>query len=137
MTTLTRRGHINKESKWEVRFYSNWALLFTFFTIIKSGGTKTTDFWNRVKPFFSKKCKSGDQKIILCEDNKIINNSNEVSNLFNKILATVHSQLVIIQWMDSCIPKEEMMGTLLICISKMATPGRLQFSYDLYRRYHS
>ena len=30
-----------------------------------------------------------------------------------------------------------MMGTLLICISKMATPGRLQFSYDLYRRYHS
>ena len=31
----------------------------------------------------------------------------------------------------------EMMGTLLICISKMATPGRLQFSYDLYRRYHS
>ena len=29
----------------------------------------------------------------------------------------------------------EMMGTLLICISKVATPGRLQFSYDLYRRY--
>ena len=28
------------------------------------------DFWNTVKPFFSKKCKSGDQKIILCEDNK-------------------------------------------------------------------
>jgi hypothetical protein len=27
-----------------------------------------------------------------------------------------------------------MMGTLLICISKMATPRRLQFSYDLYRR---
>ena len=25
-----------------------------------------------------------------------------------------------------------MMGTLLICISKMATPGRLQFSYDLF-----
>jgi hypothetical protein len=30
-----------------------------------------------------------------------------------------------------------MMGTLLICISKMATPECLQFSYDLYRRYHS
>ena len=26
-----------------------------------------------------------------------------------------------------------MMGTLLICISKMATPGRLKFSNDLYR----
>jgi hypothetical protein len=33
--------------------------------------------------------------------------------------------------------KPEMMGTLLICISKIATPGRLQLSYDLYRRYHS
>jgi hypothetical protein len=27
-----------------------------------------------------------------------------------------------------------MMGTLLICISKMATPGRLQFSYDLKKK---
>ena len=35
------------------------------------------------------------------------------------------------------LTQPEMMGTLLICISKMATPGRLQFSYDLYRRYHS
>jgi hypothetical protein len=56
-------------------------------------GTKTTDFWNTVKPFFSKKCKSGDQKIILCEDNKIINNSNEVSNLFNNFFATVAEKI--------------------------------------------
>ena len=44
--------------------------------------------------FFSKKCKSGDQKIILCEDNKIINNSNEVSNLFNNFFATVADQKI-------------------------------------------
>ena len=28
-----------------------------------------------------------------------------------------------------------MRGNLLIYISKMTTPGRLHFSYDLYRRY--
>jgi hypothetical protein len=35
----------------------------TYFLERCSGGTKTTDFWNTVKPFFSKKCKSGDQQI--------------------------------------------------------------------------
>ena len=49
--------------------------------------------WNTVKSFFSKKYKSGDQKIILCEDNKVINNSNEVSNLFNNFFATVAEKI--------------------------------------------
>jgi hypothetical protein len=35
------------------------------------------------------------------------------------------------------IKDTEMRDNLLIYISKMATPGSLQFSYDLYRRYHS
>jgi hypothetical protein len=43
--------------------------------------------------FSSKKYKSGDQKIILCEDNKVINNSNEVSNLFNNFFATVAEKI--------------------------------------------
>jgi hypothetical protein len=34
-----------------------------------------------------------DQKIILCEDNNIINNSNEVSNLFNNFFATVAEKI--------------------------------------------
>ena len=65
----------------------------TYFLERCSGGTKTTDVWNTVKPFFSKKCQSGDQKIILCEDNKVINNSNEVSNLFNNFFATVAEKI--------------------------------------------
>ena len=53
----------------------------------------------------------------------------------------IHGGVYSIQHCDrsmvfSC-SQPEMMGTLLICISKMATPGHLQFSYDLYRRYHS
>ena len=47
--------------------------------------------------------------------------------------------LYLFFWPLCCLffSQPEMMGTLLICISKMATPGCLQFSYDLYRRYHS
>jgi hypothetical protein len=42
-----------------------------------SGGAKTCNFWTTVKPFFSKKCNSGEQKIILCENNKIINDAKD------------------------------------------------------------
>ena len=48
-----------------------------------SGGAKTCTFWTTIKPFFSKKCNSGEQKIILCENNKIINDAKEVSENFN------------------------------------------------------
>ena len=37
-----------------------------------SGGSKSGDFWKTVKPFFSKKCHSWKQKIILCENDKMI-----------------------------------------------------------------
>jgi hypothetical protein len=47
-----------------------------------TGGAKNVNFWKTVKPFFSKKCNSGDQNIILCEDNKIINDTCEVSEKF-------------------------------------------------------
>jgi hypothetical protein len=44
-----------------------------------SGGAKTCNFWTTIKPFFSKKYNSGEQKIILCENNKIINDAKEAS----------------------------------------------------------
>ena len=46
-----------------------------------------------VKPFFSKKCNSGDQNIILCEDNKIINDTCEVSEKFNTFFSTVADKI--------------------------------------------
>jgi hypothetical protein len=55
----------------------------TYFLERCTGGAKNVNFWKTVKPFFSKKCNSGDQNIILCEDNKIINDTCEVSEKFN------------------------------------------------------
>jgi hypothetical protein len=48
-----------------------------------SGGSKSCEFWKTVKPFFSKKSNYGEQKIVLFENEKIVNNPNEVSNHFN------------------------------------------------------
>ena len=58
-----------------------------------SGGAKTCSFWTTIKPFFSKKCNSGEQKIILCENNKIINDAKEVSENFNSFFSTVADKI--------------------------------------------
>ena len=50
-------------------------------------------FWTTIKPFFSKKCNSGEQKIILCENNKIINDEKEVSVNFNSFFSTVADKI--------------------------------------------
>ena len=43
--------------------------------------------------FSLKKCNSGDQNIILCEDNKIINDTCEVSEKFNTFFSTVADKI--------------------------------------------
>ena len=66
----------------------------TYFLERCTGGTKNVNFWKTVKPFFSKKkCNSGDQNIILCEDNKIINVTCEVSEKFNTFFSTVADKI--------------------------------------------
>ena len=52
----------------------------TYFLERCSGGTKSGDFWKTIKPFFSKKGSSGEQKIVLNESNKIVNDQKEVAN---------------------------------------------------------
>ena len=50
----------------------------TYFLERYSGGTKSGDFWKTIKPFFSKKGFSGEQKIVLNESDKIVNDQEEV-----------------------------------------------------------
>jgi hypothetical protein len=48
----------------------------TYFLERCTGGAKNVNFWKTVKPFYSKKkCNSGDQNIILFEDDVICWNS--------------------------------------------------------------
>ena len=61
----------------------------TYFLERCSGGTKSGDFWKTIKPFFSKKESSGEQKIVLNESDKIVNDQKEVANHFNNFFSTV------------------------------------------------
>jgi hypothetical protein len=66
-----------------------------------SGGSKSCEFWKTVKPFFSKKGNCGEQKIVLFENEKIVNNPNEVSNHFNIFFSTVADKIGIDAVYDS------------------------------------
>ena len=65
----------------------------TYFLERCSGGAKNSHFWPTVIPFFSKKCKSGEQKIVLCENNKIINSTKQVTEHFNSFFSTVSNNI--------------------------------------------
>jgi hypothetical protein len=49
----------------------------TYFLERCSGGTKSGDCWKTIKPFFSKKGSSGEQKIVLNDSDKIVNDQKE------------------------------------------------------------
>ena len=57
------------------------------------GGQKSSDFWPTIKPFLSKKCKSGSNTIILSESNKVINKAEEVCNIFNEHYVNVANEI--------------------------------------------
>ena len=68
-----------------------------------SGGSKSCEFWKTVKPFFSKKGNCGEQFFffLLFENDKIVNNPNEVSNHFNIFFSTVANKIGIDAVYDS------------------------------------
>jgi len=47
------------------------------------GGPKSKDFWSTIKPFITNTGSHFSKDIILCENEKIINNQKEVVGCFN------------------------------------------------------
>ena len=57
------------------------------------GGEKSSDFLPTIKPFLSKKCKSGDNTIVLNENDKILNDPKEISDTFNEFYVNVANDI--------------------------------------------
>ena len=53
------------------------------------GGCKSTDFWITIKPYLSNKSCNSQSKIILMEEEKTVNNKEEVAEIFNDFLVNV------------------------------------------------
>ena len=61
----------------------------TYFQERCTGGQKSKHFYTTVKPFLSKKSTGSQQKIVLVEKNKIVNNTKDVCNTFNTFFVNV------------------------------------------------
>ena len=57
------------------------------------GGQKSGDFWPTIKRFLSKKCKSGENRVVLSENEKIVLNTKEVCDIFNDHYVNVASEI--------------------------------------------
>jgi hypothetical protein len=53
------------------------------------GGPKNKDFWSTIKPFLTNKVCNFETDIILNEDDKLLNDQSEISNVFNNFFVNV------------------------------------------------
>ena len=51
------------------------------------------DFWPTIKPFLSKKGSDGGSEVILCEEDKVISNQDEVCTILNSFFANVATDI--------------------------------------------
>ena len=58
------------------------------------------DFWNYCKPYFTNKGICSDDRIILVENNKILNKDSDISKTFNNCFVNITQDLGIFDWTD-------------------------------------
>ena len=61
----------------------------TYFFERTAGGPKSSTFYPTIKPFLSNKGMKSDNSIILCENDKIVNDPKEVTEIFNNFFVNV------------------------------------------------
>ena len=60
--------------------------------------TDSKNFWNKCKPYFSNKYNNSDSKILLIENEEIINESAKVANVFNSYFESITESLDLFNW---------------------------------------
>ena len=80
----TQRNLVNRLKKNSIRNYFSERCV---------GGQKSGEFWPTIKPFLSKKCKTGDNNIVLCEKGKVVNDNKEICDIFNEFYVNVANDI--------------------------------------------
>ena len=65
----------------------------TYFQERCIGGAKSENFWKIIKSYLSKKSTTSLSKVVLSENNKLITNQNEVSQVFNSFFINVSNDI--------------------------------------------
>ena len=75
-----QRNHVTKLTKKSENVYFSERCI---------GGSKSTDFWTTIKPYFSKKAADNKCKIVLNEEGTLVTETSKVSEIFNEIFTHV------------------------------------------------
>ena len=70
----------------------------TYFKEKLSKGSNVKDFWNYCKPYFTNKSIYNDDRIILAENDKILNKDSDISETFNNYFVNITKDLGIFDW---------------------------------------
>ena len=73
----------------------------TYFKEKLPKGNNVKDFWNYCKPYFTNKGICNDGRIILVENDKILNKDSDISETFNNyFVINITKDLAILDWAD-------------------------------------
>ena len=110
-----------------------------YFKEVMNTSKDTRPFWTACKPYFSNKHSKGDSKIILIENNEIIQDNEKVANIFNSYFESITDSLELFKWTNSksnyhrdkidSITQKFCLHLSIIRISQNCTPS-FEFSFQ-------
>ena len=78
----------------------NNKLKITYFKEKLPNGNNVKDIWNYCKPYFTNNSICNDDRIILAENDKILNKDSDISEIFNNYFVNFTKHLGIFGWAD-------------------------------------
>ena len=86
------------------------------------GGSKTKDFWSTLKSFLSNKGSYFQKDTILCECGKLVNDQQEVCNIFNDFFVNVAKDIG-----ENSIPVDSHHPSIVKIQENLSEPSVLNF----------
>ena len=101
----------------------------TYFKEKLPTGNNVKDFWNYCKPYFTNKGICNDDRIILVENDKIINKDSAISETFNNYFVNITKDLGIFDWADDSSDRSNIFAQM----SSFSSQPSIQMIKDKYQ----
>ena len=92
-------------------------------------GNNLKDFWNYCKPYFTNKGICNDDRIILVENDKILNKDSDISGSFNNYFVNITKDLGIFYWADDSSDR----SNIFTRMSRFSNHPSIQMIKDKYQ----
>ena len=102
----------------------------TYFKEKLPKGNNVKDFWNYCKPYFTNKGICNDGRIILVENDNILNKDSDISETFNNYFVNITKDLGIFDWADDSSDRSNIFACIQIYPSIQMIKHKYQNSFN-------